>query len=65
SKFQDGIKKGDRVAITTLKGELVALATAQMNSEQLYDQEGEAAVLENVYMDPEKYPKRWKQNENQ
>lgn len=62
SKFQDGIKEGDRVAITTLKGELVALAKTQMNSEELYDQEGEAAVLENVYMDPETYPKRWKQD---
>ncbi|MFB6115644.1 MAG: RNA-guided pseudouridylation complex pseudouridine synthase subunit Cbf5, partial [Candidatus Nanohalobium sp.] len=61
SKFQDGIKEGDRVAITTLKGELVALAEAQMNSEELYEEEGEAAVLENVYMDPETYPKRWKQ----
>lgn len=65
SKFQDGIQEGDRVAITTLKGELVALATAQMNSEQLYDEEGEAAVLENVYMSPDTYPKRWKQDENQ
>lgn len=65
SKFQDGIKEGDRVAITTLKGELVALAKAQMNSEQLYEEKGEAAVLENVYMNPETYPKRWKQDENQ
>ncbi len=63
SKFQDGIQEGDRVAITTLKGELVALATAQMNSEQLYDAEGEAAVLQNVYMDPDTYPKRWKQDD--
>lgn len=63
SKFQDGIKEGDRVAITTLKGELVALATAQMTSEQLYEEKGEAAVLENVYMDPDTYPKRWKQDE--
>ncbi|MFB6175257.1 MAG: RNA-guided pseudouridylation complex pseudouridine synthase subunit Cbf5 [Candidatus Nanohalobium sp.] len=63
SKFQDGIKEGDRVAITTLKGELVALATAEMNSEDLYDKEGEAAELENVYMDPDTYPKRWKQDD--
>ena len=62
SKFQDGIKEGDRVAITTLKGELVALATAEMNSEQLYEEKGEAAVLENVYMNPDTYPKRWKQD---
>lgn len=62
SKFQDGIKEGDRVAITTLKGELVALAEARMNSEELYEEKGEAAVLENVYMDPDTYPKRWKQD---
>jgi len=62
SKFQDGIKKEDTVAITTLKGELVALATAKMNSEQLYEEKGEAAVLQNVYMDPDTYPKRWKQD---
>jgi H/ACA ribonucleoprotein complex subunit 4 len=63
SKFQDGIKEGERVAITTLKGELVALATAKMNSEQLYEEKGEAADLENVYMDPDTYPKRWKQDD--
>lgn len=65
SKFQDGIQEGDRAVIATLKGELVALATAKMNSEQLYEEKGEAAVLENVYMTPETYPKRWKQGENQ
>lgn len=63
SKFQDGIKEGERVAITTLKGELVALATAEMSSEQLYEEKGEAAELENVYMDPDTYPKRWKQDD--
>ncbi|MBY6294241.1 RNA-guided pseudouridylation complex pseudouridine synthase subunit Cbf5 [Nanohaloarchaea archaeon H01] len=62
SKFQDQIRKGERVAITTLKGELVALATAEMTSEDLYDEEGTAATLESVHMDPETYPKRWKQN---
>lgn len=62
SKLQDGIKKGDRVAITTLKGELVALATAKMSSEEMYDEDSTAAELESVHMDPETYPKRWKQN---
>lgn len=61
SKLQDSIKKGDRIAVMTLKGELVALATAEMTSEEIYDQEDTAATLESVHMDPENYPKRWKQ----
>ena len=61
SRFQDGIEEGEMIAITTLKGELVALANAEMNSEKLYDAEGTAATLESVHMDPETYPKRWKQ----
>ncbi|MFB6180883.1 MAG: RNA-guided pseudouridylation complex pseudouridine synthase subunit Cbf5 [Candidatus Nanohalobium sp.] len=61
SKFQDKIKTGDTVAITTLKGELIALAEAEMNSEQLYEEKGTAATLNSVHMNPETYPKRWKQ----
>lgn len=61
SRFQDGIKEGEMVAITTLKGELVALAESEMNSEALYDEEGTAATLNSVHMDPKTYPKRWKQ----
>ncbi|MFT4892710.1 MAG: H/ACA ribonucleoprotein complex subunit 4 [Candidatus Nanohaloarchaea archaeon] len=61
SKLQDGIREGERVAITTLKGELIALGTAEMTSEQMFDQDGTAATLESVHMDPETYPKRWKQ----
>ena len=61
SRFQDEISEGETVAITTLKGELVALAEAEMNSEKLYDAEGTAATLLSVHMDPETYPKRWKQ----
>lgn len=61
SKFQDRIQEGERVAITTLKGELVALATARMTSEQMYDAEDTAAELESVHMAPETYPRRWKQ----
>ncbi|MFB6199863.1 MAG: RNA-guided pseudouridylation complex pseudouridine synthase subunit Cbf5 [Candidatus Nanohaloarchaea archaeon] len=62
SKFQAKIKKQETVAITTLKGELIALAEAEMNSEQLYDQEGTAATLKSVHMNPETYPRRWKQS---
>ncbi|MFB6158232.1 MAG: RNA-guided pseudouridylation complex pseudouridine synthase subunit Cbf5 [Candidatus Nanohalobium sp.] len=62
SKLQDGIKKGETIAIMTLKGELVALAEAEMTSEQIYDQDSTAATLQKVFMNPEKYPRRWKQN---
>lgn len=62
SKFQEGISEGDMVAITTLKGELIALGTSEMTSEQLYDEDGTAATLQSVHMDPETYPKRWKQS---
>lgn len=62
SKFQERIKEGETVAIMTLKGELVALGSAEMNSEQLYEEGGTAATLESVHMDPETYPKRWKQD---
>lgn len=62
SKFQERIKQGETVAIMTLKGELVALGSAEMKSEQLYEEGGTAATLESVHMDPETYPKRWKQD---
>ncbi len=61
SKLQDRIEDGERIAIMTLKGELVALATARMTSEEMYDQDGTAAELESVHMNPETYPRRWKQ----
>jgi H/ACA ribonucleoprotein complex subunit 4 len=63
SKLQDGIQEGDIVAITTLKGELVALAEAEMSSEEMYDGSGTAATLDSVHMDPSRYPKRWKQDD--
>lgn len=61
SKLQGGIDQGETVAVMTLKGELIALAESQMNSESMYSNEGTAAILKSVHMDPETYPKRWKQ----
>lgn len=62
SKLQDGIKEEETVAIMTLKGELVSLAEAQMTSQDLYDAEqGTAAHLQKVLMNPETYPKNWSQ----
>jgi len=62
SKLQDDITEGERVAITTLKGELIALGTAEITSEQMFDKDDKAATLESVHMKPETYPKRWKQD---
>ena len=61
SKLQDGIEEEDLVAVMTLKGELVALAEAEMSSEKMYESQGTAATLQSVHMDPETYPRRWKQ----
>lgn len=61
SQLQDGINNGEQIAIMTLKGELIALAEAQITSEEMYDSEETAATLNSVHMDPETYPKRWKQ----
>ncbi|MFT4868492.1 MAG: H/ACA ribonucleoprotein complex subunit 4 [Colwellia polaris] len=62
SKLQDGIKEEETVAIMTLKGELVALAEAQMNAQDIYGAEdGTAASLEKVFMNPQTYPKNWNQ----
>lgn len=61
SKLQGGIEQGEQIAITTLKGELIALGKALMTSEEMFDKQDTAASPENVYMDPSVYPKRWKQ----
>jgi len=61
SKLQDNIEEGETIAITTLKGELVALGTAKMTSEKMFEENDTAATLKNVYMDSDTYPKRWKQ----
>ncbi|MBY6294418.1 RNA-guided pseudouridylation complex pseudouridine synthase subunit Cbf5 [Nanohaloarchaea archaeon H01] len=61
SKLQGDISERETIAVMTLKGELIALAEAQMNSQSLYEEEGTAATLKSVHMDPKRYPKRWKQ----
>lgn len=62
TKLQDGINQGETVAIATLKGELIAIAEANMSSEEMYSEKGTAAELESVHLEPETYPKRWNQD---
>ena len=56
-----GISVGDLIAIFTLKGELVGLARATMDSRQIYEAEhGIVAKPERVVMSPGVYPRKWK-----
>lgn len=57
-KIHTGIKKGDMIAIMSLKDELVCLAKAEMSTDQiLKEKNGIAAVLTRVVMDENTYPK--------
>ncbi len=58
SKLTSGIKEDDTVAVMTLKGELIMIGTAQLNSKEMKNQERGVAVKPNqVYMKPDTYPK--------
>jgi H/ACA ribonucleoprotein complex subunit 4 len=59
-----GIEAGEQVALMSLKGELVALAEAQMTSHQMLEAEsGIAAKTDRVIMPKMTYPKGWKKKE--
>ena len=55
SKLNSNINKNDAVAIMTLKGELVALGTAKMGSEEMLKDRGIAVATEKVFMQPGTY----------
>jgi H/ACA ribonucleoprotein complex subunit 4 len=59
SKLEDGIKPGDRVAVLTLKGELISVGIAQMHSEDVMKKDkGLFVKSEQVFMEPGSYPKK-------
>ncbi len=61
SKLYSNINKGDLVAIYTLKGELIAVGTALMSSEEIMNADkGIAVDLDRVFMPAGFYPKVWK-----
>lgn len=63
-KLHKGIKKGDLVAIMTLKDELVALGKAMMTTgEMLQKSKGIAVDVDKVFMPRDWYPKLWKEKE--
>ena len=55
SKVNDKINKDERVAIMSLKDELVALGIAQMNSEEMLGEKGLAVRTDKVFMKPGTY----------
>jgi len=61
AKVSEGIEKEETIAIMTLRNELIALATAKMESADIVKSDhGIAAVLKRVVMNKGIYPKMWK-----
>jgi len=59
--LSNDVKKGERVAIFTLKGELVAIGKSFMGTEEIVKNEkGVAVKIERVVMDRGTYPPLWK-----
>lgn len=59
--LESKIKKGDLVAVFTLKGEAVSLGIALMASEKILNSDtGMAVTTSRVLMEPKIYPKVWK-----
>lgn len=59
--IEDDIKKGDTVAVMTLKGELVAAGESLKSSQEILKaNKGIMIDINKVFMEPETYPKMWK-----
>lgn len=54
-RLNNGIEKGNVVAIMTLKGELIALGTSKMASDEMMKEKGLAVQTEKVFMVPGTY----------
>jgi len=62
----DDLKKGERVAIFTLKGELVAIGKSAMDLEEvLKSEKGVVVNIERVVMQPNVYPSLWKKSKKE
>lgn len=57
SLFSESIREGDRIQILTLKGELVAIATARKDASEFLEDQGVAAKMDKVFMDSAVYPR--------
>ncbi|MEM2874949.1 MAG: RNA-guided pseudouridylation complex pseudouridine synthase subunit Cbf5 [Candidatus Hadarchaeales archaeon] len=59
--IDDPIKRGETVAVMTMKGELVCIAETTLDSREIYELEhGIVAKPQRVVMRPGTYPKMWK-----
>jgi H/ACA ribonucleoprotein complex subunit 4 len=60
------LRKGNLVGIYTLKGEIIALGEANMNSEEIRQNEkGIAFNIKRLIMKPDTYPRGWKTNKKE
>ncbi|MEB3779808.1 MAG: RNA-guided pseudouridylation complex pseudouridine synthase subunit Cbf5 [Desulfurococcales archaeon] len=61
ARLHENIKKGDLVALLTLKGELIGIARALMTTQEIIESnKGEAFKPERIIMEPGLYPRAWK-----
>jgi H/ACA ribonucleoprotein complex subunit 4 len=59
------VRKGNLVAIYSLKGEIVALAEANMELDEIKENDkGIAFTIKRLIMKPDTYPRGWKSNKN-
>lgn len=60
------LRKGNLVGIYTLKGEIIALGEANMNSEEIrQNDKGIAFTIKRLIMKPDTYPRGWKTNKKE
>ncbi|HET6727191.1 MAG TPA: RNA-guided pseudouridylation complex pseudouridine synthase subunit Cbf5 [Nitrososphaeraceae archaeon] len=60
------LRKGNLVGIYTLKGEIIALGEAIMNSEEIrQNDKGIAFTIKRLIMKPDTYPRGWKTNKKE
>jgi H/ACA ribonucleoprotein complex subunit 4 len=65
SRIHPGLKKGEKVAIITLKNELVALGDALMTTEEMLTEDSGIAIkTKRVIMSAGTYPPTWKSHEH-
>lgn len=65
SKLDSNIKKGDVIALLTLKNELIAIAKSEQTSDEVMNaKKGVAAKLMRVIMEPDVYPRKWRTHQN-
>jgi H/ACA ribonucleoprotein complex subunit 4 len=63
--FDKGVKKGTLVGIYTLKGEIIALGEANMDAEEIrQNDKGIAFTIKRLIMKPNIYPRGWKTSKN-